>query len=64
MKTVTKHINHVHARQQMEYNQLLLAMIMYKITVIESRELTRTDIWGSGVEMICTYFYFLTHFGK
>ena len=24
-----------------------------KITVIDSRELTRTDIWGSGVEMIC-----------
>ena len=25
-----------------------------------SRELTRTDTWGSGVE----YFYFMTHFGK
>ena len=24
-----------------------------KITVIDSRELTRTDTWGSGVEMIC-----------
>ena len=23
------------------------------VTVIDSRELTRTDTWGSGVEMIC-----------
>ena len=53
MQTATKHIlNHVHARQQMECHKLLLAMIVYKIKVIESRELTRTDIWGSWDEMI------------
>ena len=28
-------------------------MVVYKITVTESTELTRTDIWGSRVEMIC-----------
>ena len=27
-----------------------------KITVIDSRELTITDTWGSGVEMICISF--------
>ena len=27
-----------------------------KITVIDSRELTKNDTWGSGVE----YFYFMT----
>ena len=52
MQTVTKHINHVYARQQMECHKLLLAMIVYKITVIESRELTRTYIWGSWDEII------------
>ena len=31
-----------------------------KITVIDSRELIRTDTWGSENE----YFYFMTHFGK
>ena len=24
-------------------------MVVYKITVIDSRELTRTDIWGAGL---------------
>ena len=28
-------------------------MVVYKIKVMDSRELTRTDIWDSGVEMIC-----------
>ena len=34
-------------------------MVMYKITVIDSRELIRTDhsYWGSGVEGIFDTFY-------
>ena len=37
----------------MECNQLLLAMVVYKITVIDIRELIRINICDSGVEMIC-----------
>ena len=40
----------------MECHSLLLTMVVYKITVINSRELIRlirTDTWGPGVEMIC-----------
>ena len=27
------------------------------VTVIDGRELTRTDTWGSGVEMICIFIF-------
>ena len=34
---------------------MLFAMVAYKITVIDSRELTKTDIWGSEVKMIIMF---------